>query len=212
MELEVLLVFMSIIGMLVLGGIVYLLKKSKLEEWVNININWIKGYIWEGIFFILIATVVVLVIMFYYHSRINKHIINSSACYTEMRTSQEPAIYQVTARYMKTPIFNVTYDTQEKTQKMRCACPSGDKKTTVHKIPYYDMNVTADGQQRVKYVDKLMCDCEQTMDIAADDPKISYYGEKGISNFMYDQQNTGFFDNIFIGYNSEYETSSVGAF
>jgi len=168
-----------------------------------------KGLIWEIVFFILIAVLVVLVVIFYLHSRIQKRIINSSACYTEMRTSQQPAIYQVTARYMKTPIFNVIYDTKEKTQKMKCVCPSGDKKTTIKRIPYYDMNVTADGQQRVKYVDKLMCDCEQTMDVSADDPKFSYYGEKGISNFMYDQENTGFFDNIFIGYNSEYDTSGV---
>ena len=168
-----------------------------------------NDFIKEFAFYALIAGLLVIMVLFYRHSKIQNDILSNSACYIDRVTSKEPAIYQVTGKYMKTPVFNVTYDTEKKTQKMSCACPSGDKKSTFTKIPYYDMNTTADGQYRIKYAERLSCECEQTMNVSADDPKMTYMGEKGIANFMYDQKNTGFFDNIFIGSNAEYNTSSV---
>lgn len=163
----------------------------------------------EFFFYLLLAGLLVVMVLFYRHSRIQNDIMRNSACYSERIVSAEPAVYQVTGRYMNTPAFNVTYDTEKKTQKLSCACPAGNNKGTFTKIPYYDMNTTADGQYRIKYVDSLVCDCEQTMNAAADDPKMTYTGERGVANFMYDTQNTGFFDSIFIGSNAEYNTSSV---
>lgn len=122
--------------------------------------------------------------------------------------SEDKGTYSVTAKVQNRPAFDVIYNFGNKSTQMECSCPVGDVESVFTKIPYYDMRPNTPYKDRVKYRDQLTCNCETGISAAADDPRVTYYGEAGIRKFMDDRTNTGFFDNILYGSNYEYNTTT----
>lgn len=162
---------------------------------------------YEFLMYVLIILLLLMVILFFKYSRILRKVSTKTACYRDYAASLEPAVYQVSAKYMNVPVFDITYDTRKRKQEINCTCPPGDKKGTFKSIPYYDMAKSTPKELRVRYANDLVCECEKTLDATANDTRMIFTGEPGIVGFMYDQKNTGFFDNIFLGSNPEYRTT-----
>jgi preprotein translocase subunit YajC len=153
-------------------------------------------------FFILL----VILIFFFQSSRIQSKIMKESSCYKESQLSTERGIFNTTAKIKNRPAFGVSYNFDDKTSKITCACPAGDVQNEFTNIPYYDLRENTPYKKRKKTQDTLTCSCESNISAAASDPKVSYYGEPGINKFMYNNNNTGFFDNIIYGSNYEFKT------
>ena len=153
-------------------------------------------------FFILL----VILVFFFQSSRIQSKIMKESSCYKESQMSMDRGIFNVTAKVKNRPAFGVTYNFDDKTSKISCACRPGDVQNEFENIPYYDLRENTSYDKRTKTQDKLTCGCESNISVTANDPKVSYYGEPGIIKFMYNKNNTGFFDNVIYGSNYEFKT------
>jgi hypothetical protein len=154
-------------------------------------------------FFILL----VILIFFFKSSRIQTKIMKESSCYKETQLSTDRGIFNVTAKIKNRPAFDVTYNFDDKISKISCACRPGDVQNEFTNIPYYDLRENTPYKRRTKTQDKLTCNCETNISAAATDPKVSYYGEPGLAKFMYNKNNTGFFDNVIYGSNYEFKTA-----
>lgn len=158
----------------------------------------------EIVLFVVLCLLFLLVGLFFNYSIIQKRVQKESMCFKERELADATGMYTANARVMNRPAFDITYDALDKSSKITCACADGDVQTTFKAIPYYDLNRSTPSNKRLRYMEKLVCNCESDISAAASDQNVSYVGEQGIVKFMYDQKNTGFFDTIIYGANQEY--------
>lgn len=160
----------------------------------------------EVLLFIAVVVLFVILGMFYHFNIVQLRVQSESRCLKETTLSEKSGVYNVVAKVYNRPAFEVSYDALAKTTKVACACQSGDVESTFTNIPFYDLSSTTSESNRVKIKDRLVCNCETNVSAAADDTKVSYYGEPGIAKFMKNRTETGFFDTMLYGSNYEYKT------
>lgn len=158
----------------------------------------------EVFMFLTVFILFLILGIFFYYNKIQLLVQEQSNCVRESKLTQQNGSYNITAKVMNRPAFEVVYDTVDKSTNVQCACADGTAESVFTNIPYYDMKSTTPDRERVQFKDKLLCNCETSISANASDKNVSYYGEPGITRFMYDQKNTGFFDNILYGPDYEY--------
>lgn len=173
---------------------------------LKVDFLWSNFTVIEICVYILTVIICIFLFLFYIAGMAKMDMKNKSSCYKETKLSTENGIYTVVAKIKNTPAYRVTYNTGSKSSEISCACPSGEEDTRFTSIPYYDLRSTTPYGNRVKYRNNLSCSCEADMTGVAKDPKFSYEGEVGITNFMYDQNNSFFFDHVVYGSNPEFKT------
>lgn len=154
--------------------------------------------------FIAVFILFVLLGMFFHYNTVQLRVQQESKCLQETQLAKSSGVYTAVAKVVNRPAFQVSYDTIDKSSKVECACADGEVENTFTNIPYYDLRSTTPDKERVQYKDKLVCSCESEISAAATDNNVSYYGEPGVTRFMYDQKNTGFFDTLLYGPDYEY--------
>lgn len=158
----------------------------------------------ELFMFIAVFALFIILGIFYHYNIIQLHVQRESICMKETARSKSTGVYNVEAKVNNSPAFDIAYDTMEKSFNINCACPEGDVVNTFTNIPYYDLNSSTPAGQRLKFKDKQLCNCETNISANANDTNVTYTGEPGLVGFMYDQTNTGFFNDILYGTNAEY--------
>lgn len=158
----------------------------------------------EVLMFIAVFTLFVLLGMFFHYNTVQLRVQKESKCLQESQLAKTSGVYTAVAKVLNRPAFQVSYDTLDKSSKIECACADGEAESVFTNIPYYDLRSTTADKDRVQYKDKLICNCESNLTPSLDDDPISYYGEPGVTRFMYDQKNTGFFDTLLYGPDYEY--------
>lgn len=157
----------------------------------------------EVVLFIASAVLIYILLRFYMSGRAYSDMRKTSRCYNETQLSKEHNIYNVRASVLGRPAFDVTYNTEDNSTSINCACPEGRIDSTFTNIPYYDMRPNTPYDNRVQMRDKLTCQCETGISADAKDLKVNYTGEPGIKIFMHNPQKRDFFDNIVYGVDRE---------
>lgn len=158
----------------------------------------------EILIFLAVFVLLVIIGVFFYFNRIQLLLQEKSTCIRESKLTTENGVYTITGKVSNRPAFEILYDTVDKSSKIQCACADGTAESIFKNIPYYDLKTTTPDRERVKFQDSLMCNCETGLSANSSDDIVSYYGEPGITRFMYDQKNTSFFDTIMYGPDYEY--------
>lgn len=158
----------------------------------------------EIIMFMAVFSLFVLLGFFYHFNIVQLRVQEESNCLKESKLTEQNGVYNVIGKVSNRPAFQVSYDMFDKSTKIECACAEGEVQNNFTNIPYYDLKSTTPDNKRVKKQEKLECNCETNISADATDNNVSYYGDTGITNFMYDQNNKIFFDNILHGANYEY--------
>lgn len=158
----------------------------------------------ELFMFATVFTLFVIVGVFFHYNTVQLRVQKESNCLRESKLTQRNGIYNITAKVQGRPAFDVVYDTMDNSTKIECACADGTAESVFTNIPYYDLKKSTPDNERVKYQEKLTCNCETSISAGASDNNVSYYGEPGITRYMYDQKNTGFFDTLLYGSQYEY--------
>lgn len=162
----------------------------------------------EIFMFATVFTLFVILGVFFHYNTVQLRVQKESNCLRESKLTQKNGVYHVTGKVLNRPAFEVVYDTIDKSTKIQCACADGEAQSVFSNIPYYDLKSSTPDNQRVKTQEKLSCNCETDITAGAADDNMSYYGEPGITRFMYNTTNTGFFDTLLYGPNYEYVNQS----
>jgi hypothetical protein len=157
----------------------------------------------EVALFVVTGVLLFVLYKFFTASRAYAKMKKTSRCYKETQLSKEHQIYSVTARVKGRPAFDVTYNTEDNSTNISCACPQGDVESVFQNIPYYDLRPVTGYDNRVQVRDALTCNCESGISADATDPKVTYTGEPGVKIFMHDTSKRDFFDRLVYGVDRE---------
>ena len=160
---------------------------------------WAEISVPEVVLFVASAVLLYILIMLYKSGRAYSKMRKESRCYKETNMSKAHGVYSVTAEVKGRPAFDVTYNMDDNTTSITCACPEGSIENSFTNIPYYDLNPVTAYDNRIQVRDKLTCQCESGISTDAKNPKVFYKGEPGIKIFMHNQEKRDFFDNLVYG-------------
>lgn len=150
--------------------------------------DWIPSLPEVGVFVIIIVIFIVWVLLIHY-SVINNIVNNSSRCLKERTKYKQGAVYQVAA-YDKfnNPLYNVSYDLNNKAYTHSCACNPGNF-TNEFSVDVYDLLSNKAGNV------KKLCSCDQSFQTTSPTFNTYFNGFPGLIDFMNNPKNTTFFTN-----------------
>lgn len=142
----------------------------------------------EVALFVAMFILFIILYNFYKSSRAQARVWKDSRCYRETQMSKEHNIYAISAKVRDRPAFDVAYNTNKNTTEITCACPIGNVQSVMRNIPYYDLRPNTPYKDRVRYRDRLTCDCETDVSVkdVMNSSKMTYQGDPGVRMFMED--------------------------
>ena len=183
-------------------------KLSKLEEFKNIAINYLKiitnildeiydvftykyeyGEFLINIFFIILVIIITLIL---YWDNINNMVSSNSRCKRQLTIlNNNTGSYVINALdYKNNQLFDITYDMSSKDTSITCKCNPGNVINTFHNIPVRDIRNNGDITPDKK------CSCDKYYNLGPKKNNINYNGEPGIIRYMYTTSDTSFFDSM----------------
>lgn len=140
---------------------------------------------------LLFITLIIIISMIFYWDSINGKIQKTSRCKRQMDLANKNNgnfVVHATDSY-KQPLFDITYDINQKNTNVECACKGGQFMNNFYDIPVRNIRTNTDTK-----VDKS-CSCDKYYNIGIMNDKIMYDGEPGIVRYNINKD-TDFFDNI----------------
>lgn len=147
---------------------------------------------WELFLNVLFIIIVCIFSLIIYWDSINRKVAQTSRCKRQLdiyNKHKGQYVIKVTDRAKK-PLYNVSYDMNQKNVNVECACNTGDYVNYFNNIPVKDMKLNKD-----ETINKV-CSCDQYYNIGVSNDNVLYDGEPGLLRYMTANRNSDFFDNL----------------
>lgn len=145
----------------------------------------------ELIMFVTVVILIIILIKLFHHNKVQKTLNATSRCVRERQIGYRSGVYTVNAfNKDNQPMYKVTYDTESKDVTVDCACKPGTAVSTFRNIKYFNLRDPANGNQVIQ---EKVCNCATAMN---NDDRTYYRGYPGLIRYMYNGDETFFYDSM----------------
>jgi len=138
----------------------------------------------------LFSIFITLILLIIFYDNIKMSVVKNSRCKYYKGTKDKNKEYIVAKDNTNQKLFKITYDLQNKSSELTCACSKG---IVVNK--FKDIQLYAFDGKPTKYVDKE-CLCNTDLSIS----QKQYYGNPKLVRYMYNKKDTDAFDEAYEDY------------